>query len=53
MMEGKMMASCYWAHRLQILKPNIKNPGSNAFWGLRQDLGGNTIAEAEFVKISC
>jgi len=33
-------------------KPNVENPGSNAVRGLRQDLCCNTIAEAEFVKIS-
>jgi hypothetical protein len=47
------MASCYWAHRLEKLKPKLENPGGNALRGLRQDLGCNTIAEAEFVKTLC
>ena len=47
-----MMASCYLAHGLQKLKPKIENPGGNALRGLRQYLGCNTIAGAEFVKIS-
>jgi hypothetical protein len=35
------------------LKPKIENPGGNALRGLRQNLGCNTIAESESVKISC
>jgi len=34
-------------------KPKVENSGSNALRGLRQDFGCNTIAETEFVKISC
>jgi len=48
-----MMASCYLTHRLQKLKPKVENAGGNALRGVRQDLGCNTIAESEFVKISC
>ena len=48
-----MIASCYWAHWLQKLKPKIENPGGNALRELRQDLDSDTIAESEFVKISC
>jgi len=35
------------------IKPNIENHGGNAVRGLGQDLGCNTITEAEFVNISC
>ena len=39
--------------QLQKLKPMTENPEGNALRRLRQDLGCNTIAEEEFVKISC
>ena len=35
------------------IKPKAENPEGNALRGLRQDLCCNTIAEAEFIKISC
>jgi len=35
------------------IKPMLEIPGGNVLRGLRQVFGCNTIAEAEFVKISC
>jgi len=47
--DGNMLL----AHRLQKLKPKVENAEGSALRGLRQDLGCNSIAEAEFVKMLC
>ena len=47
--DGNMLL----AHRLQKLKPKVENAEGSALRELRQNLGCNSIAEAEFVKILC